>query len=117
MSRRHGRQGNRNRKPGENIAMQFILIAHDRSDGADLRKRIRPDHLAYAAEHIDHFVYGGPLLDAAGNLRGSVIVYEAPDRKAAEALVANDPYVKEGLFGHTELSAFRTVVRDGRITP
>jgi hypothetical protein len=57
------------------------------------------------------------MLGADGNPCGSMIVYEAADRAAAEALVANDPYSKAGLFGAVEIQGFRTVVRDGTLTP
>ncbi|MCF3945480.1 YciI family protein [Acidiphilium sp. AL] len=96
--------------------MQFILIAHDRDGGLALRKQIRPDHLAYLTEIAGSIVFGGPLIDDAGDPCGSMIVYEAPDRAAAEALIANDPYSRANLFGRTEIRAFRTVVRDGRVT-
>lgn len=96
--------------------MQFILFAHDRTDGLALRKQVRPDHLAYLEAIKGNIVFGGPLLGADGNPCGSMIVYEAADRAAAEALVANDPYSKAGLFGDVEISSFRTVVRDGVVS-
>ncbi len=96
--------------------MQFILIAHDRTDSLALRKQVRPDHIAYLKDIADKIVFGGPLIDDAGNPSGSMIVYEAPDRAAAESLIANDPYSKAGLFGQVEIRAFRTVVRDGTVT-
>ena len=97
--------------------MQFLLIAHDREGGLALRKQVRPEHLAYLESIKSSIVFGGPMLGADGNPCGSMIVYEAADRAAAEALVANDPYSKAGLFGAVEIQGFRTVVRDGTLTP
>ncbi|MGC9268787.1 YciI family protein [Acidiphilium sp.] len=97
--------------------MQFILIAHDNDDGLALRKRVRPDHIAYLTEIAGSISFGGPLLDDDGNPCGSMIVYDTPDRETAVELIANDPYSRAGLFARTELMAFRTVVRDGAITP
>ncbi len=97
--------------------MQFLLIAHDRKDGLALRKQVRPDHLAYLDSIKSSILFGGPMLDDDGNPCGSMIVYEAADRAAAEALVANDPYSKAGLFGAVEIKGFRTVLRDGTLTP
>jgi uncharacterized protein YciI len=96
--------------------MQFVLIAHDKPDALALRKQVRPDHLAYLAAIGGSIVFGGPMLDAQGNPCGSVIIFEAVDRAAAEKLVADDPYSTSGLFGETELKLFRTVVRDGVVT-
>lgn len=97
--------------------MQFILIAHDRADGLSLRKQVRADHLAYLEGIAGNVVFAGPMLDDAGAPCGSMLVYEAPDRATVDAMVANDPYTTAGLFGQTELRNFRTVVRDGVITP
>lgn len=96
--------------------MQFILIAHDRPDGLSLRKQVRPDHLAYLEEIKGSIVFGGPMLGADGNPCGSMIVYEAPDRAAVDALIAGDPYTRAGLFSATEVNLFRTVVRDGVVS-
>jgi len=96
--------------------MQFILIAHDRADGLAMRKQARPDHLAYLDTIKASIVFGGPMIGADGNPCGSMIVYEAADRAAVEALIANDPYTKAGLFGQTEINSFRTVIRDGVVT-
>ncbi len=97
--------------------MQFILIAHDRPDGLPIRKQTRPDHIAYLTEIAGSIVFGGPLLDDEGTPCGSMIVYEAPDRAMVETLIANDPYSRAGLFGQVEIRAFRTVVRDGAVSP
>lgn len=96
--------------------MQFILIAHDRADGLALRKQVRPEHLAYLETIKGSIVFGGPMIGADGNPCGSMIVYEAADRTAVEALIANDPYTKADLFGHTEINSFRTVVHGGTVT-
>lgn len=97
--------------------MQFVMIAHDRPDAAALRRQVRPDHLAYIETIPQNVVFGGPLLDDEGNPRGSIIVYEAADRAALDALIANDPYTRANLFGTVEISGFRTVVRDGVVIP
>lgn len=97
--------------------MQFILIAHDRTDGLPIRKQTRPDHIAYLTEIAGNIVFAGPMIDDESNPCGSMIVYEAPDRAMAETLIANDPYSRANLFASVEIRVFRTVVRDGSITP
>lgn len=97
--------------------MQFILIGHDKEDGLALRKEIRASHLTYLREIASQIVFGGPILGDDGAPYGSMIVYEAEDRAAAERLVANDPYSQNGLFARTELRPFKTVIRDGAVNP
>ena len=89
----------------------FAFIGHDGARGAELRKRHRPAHLANleplaAAGRV---VHAGPLLDEAGQPRGSVIVFEAEDLGAARAFAANDPYVVEGIFERHEVYETRVV--------
>ncbi|WP_428029418.1 YciI family protein [Ancylobacter sp.] len=93
--------------------MQFVLTAHDRADALALRLDTRPAHLDYLRSIAGSLVFAGPMLDDEGKPCGSVMVYEAPDRAAAEALVAQDPYSKAGLFEKAELKGYRVVVRDG----
>lgn len=97
--------------------MQFILTAHDRADGLSLRKQVRPEHLAYLEAIRGNIVFGGPMIGTDGNPCGSMIVFEAADRAVVETLIANDPYSKAGLFDRVEINGFRTVVRDGAVTP
>jgi uncharacterized protein YciI len=98
--------------------MQFILIAHDKSGGLPLRMATRPAHLAYCEQALgSRLVYAGPMLDAAGNPNGSMMIVEAADAAEAAALFARDPYALAGLFGQTSLSGFKSVFRDGQRVP
>jgi len=93
--------------------MQFVLIAHDRPDGLEVREATRPAHLAYLQAAGERIVFGGPLLNAAGAPFGSVVVIEAEDEAAARAFFEGDPYVAAGLFELVTVSAFRTVFEKG----
>jgi uncharacterized protein YciI len=98
--------------------MQFILIAHDKAGGLPLRTATRPAHLAYCEQALgSKLVYAGPMLDAAGDPAGSVMIVEAADEAEAKALFAKDPYALAGLFGQTSLSGFRTVFCNGERVP
>lgn len=97
--------------------MQFVLVAHDRPDSLALRKQVRPDHLAYLESIKRNILFGGPMIGPEGNPSGSMIVFEAADRATVDALIENDPYSKAGLFDRVEVTGFRTVVRDGSVTP
>jgi uncharacterized protein YciI len=98
--------------------MQFILIAHDKAGGLPLRMSTRPAHLAYCEQEIgSRLLYAGPMLEAAGNPTGSVMIVEAADEAEAKALFAKDPYALAGLFGQTSLTGFKTVFCNGERVP
>ena len=89
----------------------FVLIGRDGERGRDLRQLHRDAHLenweeAEAAGRIRH---GGPLLDAAGEPAGSLIVFEASDLAQARAIAAADPYVVEGIFASYDVFETRVV--------
>lgn len=88
----------------------FVLICTDKPKSLDLRMANREAHLAYAKDFADSIRLGGPLLDAAGDMAGSMFVLEAEDRAAAEAFSANDPYNKAGLFQSVDIRPFRPVL-------
>lgn len=96
--------------------MQFLLTAWDGTDADALPRRLaaRSAHLegARRLRAAGHFILGGALLDDAGAMIGSSIVYEAPDRAAAEALVRADPYIAAGVWVRWELRPFRVAVLD-----
>ena len=92
--------------------MLFAITCHDKPGSLAVRQANRPAHLAFAAAH--QVALGGPLLDEQGQPCGSLLVLEAPDRAAAEAFVAGDPYGLGGLFDRVTIQGFRTVFKDGQ---
>ncbi len=92
--------------------MLFVISCFDKPGRLDLRQATRPAHLDFAAHH--QVALGGPLLDDAGTPVGSLLVLEAPDRAAAEAFVAGDPYGMAGLFDRVTIHGFNTVFKDGQ---
>lgn len=84
-----------------------MLIAFhgiDRADASELRASLRAAHLEFHATRGN--LVGGPLLDAAGNMCGSLIVFEATDIAEATAAMAGDPYVMGGLFERIAITQF-----------
>ena len=52
----------------------------------------------------------GPLLNDAGTgMVGSLLVLDLPDRDAADAFAASDPYAKAGLFRSVEVRPWKKV--------
>jgi uncharacterized protein YciI len=92
--------------------MLFVVIATDRSDSLKLRMATREAHFAYAQE-TGVIKLGGPFLDKNGEMAGSLIIFEADDIDAARAWHANDPYVKAGLFAHSEVRSWKPTFNPG----
>jgi uncharacterized protein YciI len=88
----------------------FVLTCLDKPDSLDLRLAVRPQHVAYLEGHRDIMRVAGPLLDDAGAPMGSVLLLEAPDREAAAAFAAEDPYAKAGLFESVTLRPWRITI-------
>ncbi|MBV9748721.1 MAG: YciI family protein [Acetobacteraceae bacterium] len=95
--------------------MLFALIYTDKPGSLSLRQATRPAHLDYLRAREAAVQFGGPLLDPDGNPCGSLLIVEAADRAAAEAIAAGDPYVKAGLFESTVIRPIRQVARDGKL--
>jgi hypothetical protein len=90
--------------------MLWSVYCLDKPDSLALRQATRPTHLAYLEGFKDRMVYGGALLAADGQTPiGSLLVIKLPDRAAAEAFSAGDPYAKAGLFERVAIHGSRKV--------
>jgi uncharacterized protein YciI len=91
--------------------MQFLLIAYDGTDtGAlDRRMKSRPEHLEKIADikKVGQFLCGGAILDDAGTMIGSMILYETEDRATLDKLLENEPYIYNKVWEKIEIRPFR----------
>jgi hypothetical protein len=92
----------------------FVYIGHDGPQGAELRKTVRDRHLAHiqTLDAAGRIRFAGPLRDEAGNPCGSLIVFEAENFAAAQAVAANDPYAVEGVFASVDVHGSQAVFPD-----
>lgn len=79
----------------------YCYVGRDGRDGGARRPAARPEHLAHVAKLSVR--YAGPLLDAAGTPRGSLIVFEAASFEEAQRLAHADPYIALGVFERVEV--------------
>jgi uncharacterized protein YciI len=86
--------------------MLFVVTAIDKEDSLALRLATREAHFEYART-TNVIKLGGPFLDAKGDMAGSLIIFEAADLAAAKAWHANDPYVRAGLFAHSDVRPWK----------
>ncbi|WP_266064564.1 YciI family protein [Brucella intermedia] len=93
--------------------MHFTVIARDSRAPGTLEKR-----LSSRAEHMEglkmmkadgRVVDGGAMLDADGNMVGSVMLLNFPDRTALEDYLAREPYQRDGVWGEVEIIETRFV--------
>lgn len=90
--------------------MLYAIICTDKPGHLEVRKANRDAHLAHIASTGGAILQAGPFLDEAGEMCGSLLVYDAPDRATVEAWCAADPYAKAGLFRSVEIRAWKKVV-------
>jgi len=90
--------------------MQFLLIAYDGTDpGAfERRMRVRPEHFDKIAvlKKRGEFLLGGAILDDKGQMIGSMIVYDFPDRAALDRRLKEEPYIINGVWEKIEIMPF-----------
>jgi uncharacterized protein YciI len=86
--------------------MLFVVIAIDKENALPLRLATREAHFAYARD-TGVIKLGGPFLDANGEMKGSLIIFEAENMAAAKAWHAGDPYVKAGVFASSEVRPWK----------
>lgn len=91
--------------------MLFAFLCKDKPGMLQVRLDTRPAHVAHleALNADKKLAFAGPFLDAEGKPNGSLVVVEAPDAAAAEALAAADPYAKAGLFESVEVRPWNWV--------
>lgn len=89
--------------------MLVALIAKDKPGSLAVRQENRPAHVEYLKSG-PAVQQAGPLLDAAGEMCGSLIILDVADMTVAEEWVAGDPYGKAGLFQSVELIPWNRVI-------
>lgn len=87
--------------------MIYVLMCFDKKNALSERMAVREAHLAYIGEHIERVKLAGPLLDEAGEMAGSLILYEADSLAEAQAFSDADPYKAAGVFERVEISAMK----------
>ena len=94
--------------------MQFLVVAKDGTDEGALerRRRTRPTHLESIQPLVDggNVLVGGAILNDTGDMIGSMLLVDFPDRAGLDAWLDADPYVTEGVWRDVDVTPFRTAV-------
>ena len=88
----------------------FALFCVDKPKALEVRMGAREDHLAYVRGFGAQMKLAGPLLDAGGDMAGSLIILDMADQAAADAFSANDPYTKAGLWERVDIKPFKATL-------
>lgn len=98
--------------------MLYVIIGEDRAGTLDQRLAARPAHVErlQALQAEARLILAGPCpaVDSPdpgpAGFSGSLIVAEFPTLADAEAWMAEDPYVLEGVFARTVVKPFKKVL-------
>ena len=88
----------------------YVLVCHDKPNSLDLRMANREAHLAYARANLSKVRLGGPILDAKGDMAGSLLIFDTEDMAEVQAFTDNDPYALAGLFAKVEILPFKATL-------
>ena len=90
---------------GDEALQRFLIIGHG-ADGIDaIHTELVARRRRYLLDggYLDRFIERGPLLsDDGAQWRGSAMLVELPDRTSVDAMLAQDPFVLEGLYAKVE---------------
>jgi uncharacterized protein len=91
--------------------MNFAIYCTDKAGALQTRLDNRPAHVDYlnGLNAEGKLVLAGPTLGDDGKPTGSIVIVEAEDKAAAEAIAANDPYARAGLFETVEIRGWNWV--------
>ena len=93
--------------------MQFMIKAYDGKDMLEKRMAVRPRHLEGMKELGRQIICAGGLLDDEGQMKGSALILEFPDRTALDEYLAKEPYVVEGVWEKIEVENMNVVLVNG----
>ena len=89
---------------------RFLIIGHGKPGMTATRDGLLEAHRRYFIDrgYLDHFIERGPLYnDDESEWVGSAMLVELPDRAAVEAMLADEPYCKAGLYERVEIHRWR----------
>jgi uncharacterized protein YciI len=92
--------------------MLFLIHCTDGPGRAAIRADNYEAHRAYLRDSPVDIKLAGPQVSDDGAERiGSVFIVDVPDRAAAEAFAAGDPFAQAGLFDRVLVTRFLDVTR------
>ena len=88
--------------------MQFLVLAYDGEGKLAKRLEVRPQHLANLPK--DHVICAGGLLTEEGQMKGSAMVMDFPDRASLDEYLRTEPYVVAGVWEKITVEPMNVVI-------
>lgn len=97
----------------------FVVTCTDQAGTVEKRLAIRPQHLA-RLEQLDaegRLIVAGAMPKDPSNPQagfyGSTIIVDFDDREALDAWLADEPFLKEGVYSHIDVKPFNKAFPKG----
>lgn len=89
--------------------MTIYAVEYTYDERAAVRDAVRPEHRAFlrTVAEAGALLGSGPWLEGAP---GALLVFRAPSRDELDALLAADPFAREGLIARTQVRAWDLVL-------
>ncbi|NRA29705.1 MAG: hypothetical protein HRU11_05520, partial [Parvularculaceae bacterium] len=87
----------------------FHVLGRDHVGQPQRRQEARTEHLALAEKLKGEgkLIHAGALLDAEGNMAGSVLLYHVESREALDQLLETEPYILRQVFETVEVTEYK----------
>ena len=81
--------------PAESVIMSFFLVHYSHPDEQGWKQHLEP-HLDWLLDRLEDgsLVASGPAVGT--EVRSAMLLFKAPDRDSARAIVDTDPFMTEG---------------------
>lgn len=90
---------------------QYLITAYDYTDADALKRRmdVRPHHLDGVRDLKEkgQYISGGAILNADGNMIGSVMFMQFGNEEELEAWQRNEPYLTQKVWEVVDIKPFR----------
>jgi uncharacterized protein len=90
--------------------MLFAWIGFIREGAETISQEVNQQTTEFLQQPYLSISHGGPLWDENGRRAAMLMIFEADNRPAAEALVENSPYQRAGIYDQHHLYEYRNEV-------
>lgn len=88
--------------------MRYLLLGYDGTDEGALDRRLaaREEHLENLEKLVKsgNILYAVAMINAEGNMYGSAVVYDYPDRCSLDKALQDEPYIKQNVWQKIEVT-------------
>jgi uncharacterized protein YciI len=78
--------------------MLYVWMGFLKADAGPVPQSVQEETTGFLAQPLIQIHFAGQLRDESGERAGMMMIFEHDSREAAEALIANSPYLRAGLY-------------------